>query len=355
MERLPARPRIRRSRSCLRTSWGRGGYTFAVQANALWKGAVVKEAVGPGPEPIAIVWAKSCTHAAQTVTFTRRVELLGAPGDASFSFAGLTGSFESPFQSVDLKVNGKLLATQRLSATTRTATIKLNPKSMRSSFRDGGNEIEVRVTRRALPAAVKSCNAGKGDAHDTTRLGVQFTLNGTFATDGAIDKKPTALFQKVSLADHYGARGVYSLRNNGPSGASVGEIKFSASAAGAVIESSSNLHCVPGTPDTIISQGVPGLPDSSIFSGANNSGTFTINCYKANFKPGDVETVIIRLYRNGSDSDFSEMSVSVGAQAVMFGPGELDQSNNQANTTVTFCGKLSTRPECTSASSATGF
>jgi hypothetical protein len=334
---------------------GPWGYSFSVQANALWKGAVVKELVTPGPEPTAVVWAKTCTHAAQTATFTRTLKLLGAPGDASFAFAGLTGAFASPVESVDLKVNGKLLASQRLSNTTRNFTKKLDPKSMRSAFRDGDNEVEVRVTRGALPATVKSCNAGKGDARDNTHLGVELTLSGTFAADGAVDKKPAALFEKVSLADHYSVRGVYRLRNNGPSAASVGEIMFSASGVGAVVESSSGLHCVPGTSATIVSEGVPGLAGSSVFIGANNAGSYTINCYKADFKPGEVETVTILLSQNGSSSDFSEESLSAGAHAVMFGPSELDQSNNQANTTVTFCGKLSTRSECTSASSTPGF
>src|SRR5262249_33918077 len=147
----------------------------------------------------------------------------------------------------------------------------------------------------------------------------------------------------------------YRLRNNGPSAASVGEIMFSASGAGAIVESSSRLHCVPGTSATIVSEGVPGLAGSSIFVGANNAGSYTINCYKADFKPGEVETVIIRPCQTGSSSAFTEESLSVGAHAVMFGPSDLDQANNQANTTVTFCGKLSTRSECTSASSTPGF
>jgi hypothetical protein len=194
-----------------------------------------------------------------------------------------------------------------------------------------------------LPSTVKNCNAGKGDAGDPTHVGVELSLSGDFVADASVAQKPATLFIKTNPAAVFSIIGVYRFTNNGPSAASVGQLRIAALGQGAIVQSASGLVCVPGDPATVKSTGIAGLTFVS------TSGSYSIDCSKPDFKPGETETVRVRMSINGTTSDFTEEHLNAGATATMFGPTDPTQTDNQTSTAVTFCGKLSTLPGCAGA------
>ncbi|HZS61068.1 MAG TPA: hypothetical protein VFA43_17465, partial [Gemmatimonadaceae bacterium] len=209
------------------------------------------------PDPIAAVWTKTCPHGEQTATFTRTITIPGPPADAMFQVNPLWGSASAspgansnPIDWAELKVNGHLLLHRRLTSTFFTA--QLDDKTVRHAFRFGANDVEVRVHRRALAAAVKSCNVGGKDfLHDPTHLGVQFALWGDFAADLSFEPKPKALYKKFSGGvENITAEGSITFSNAGPSGVANGKLNLNAGAQLLAVRNAGDCTTAPDTKES---------------------------------------------------------------------------------------------------------
>jgi hypothetical protein len=214
---------------------------------------------------------------------------------------------------------------------------------VRHAFRFGANDVEVRVHRRALPAAVKGCNVGGKDfLHDPTHLGVQFALWGDFAADLGFEPKPKAVYKKVSGGvETITAQGSITFANAGPSGVANGKLTLNAGAELLAVRNAGDCKAAPG-----VKESTGPLGDTFV----NLQGVVSIVCDVHDFAPGTRRTVTISTAKKTNvTTDFTELRMTLSWAIYGAGPGDPDTTNNQGTEELVFCGKLSTLEGCKTA------
>jgi hypothetical protein len=154
-----------------------GGGGLDLHAGPGWTGAVVvhgtNDASRPSSNPSAAIWAASCGKAAQTVSFTRAVALLGPlqNGQVYFSIRSGHGWKTSPVTRLSLSVNGR--SVYDVAATSGSFPTRSLPAD---AFRVGANTL--RITARRHAGRFARCNTSP-----KSLVGVTMSLSGGFRAD----------------------------------------------------------------------------------------------------------------------------------------------------------------------------
>lgn len=173
-----------------------GGGGLDLHAGPGWAGAVVargtNDASRPSSNPSAAIWAAACSTAAQTVSFTRTVTLLGPlqNGQVYFNIRyGYTWQ-TSPVTNVSLSVNGRNV--YDVGSTSPSYPTRPLPAD---AFRVGANTLRMTAHRRAGPFA--RCNTSPKDI-----AGVTMSLSGGFRADlrvGSAGASPTLIVHGLAV------------------------------------------------------------------------------------------------------------------------------------------------------------
>jgi len=158
-----------------------------ISINTEWSGAVkvsggsqagvLQNPVDPG----ATVWAATCGAGQQTFDLKRTVELLGPPTTGEFYWWGYPDHPPTGWKgltSLALRVNGDVIYTWTQPASENS--FDFTPE-VDKHFKVGTNELELDVTRAALPKGTSSCNGRGGGGGPLIALAGRLDL--TFATD----------------------------------------------------------------------------------------------------------------------------------------------------------------------------
>jgi hypothetical protein len=148
------------------------------------------------------IWAKTCTKAAQTVSFTKRIFVPGAPKVFEVSL----GSYKNkPLKELDLLVNGgtALRATH--------AVHKVDLKGRAGLFKFGWNVLTVTAKK---PATKEKC--------DQPEYAVAFEIHAAFRADLVAKSPEPAKSDSAVLIDEV------TITNKGPSTTLFGTVSFSA-------------------------------------------------------------------------------------------------------------------------------
>jgi hypothetical protein len=148
------------------------------------------------------IWAKTCTKAAQTVSFTKRIFVPGAPNVFEVSL----GSYKNtPLKELDLLVNGgtALRATHSVH--------KVDLKGRAGLFKFGWNVLTVTARK---PATKEKC--------DQPEYAVAFEIHAAFRADLVAKSPVPAQSTSALLIDEV------TITNKGPSSTLFGTVSFSA-------------------------------------------------------------------------------------------------------------------------------
>lgn len=136
--------------------------------NGTWHGArpvagAPAESVFSSPADAgAPVWGVTCGAPAQTVSFTRTVELLGPAAGGSFDWMPYVtpGARWAGMTSLDLSVNGEHI--YHWAPPAQASDTYSFPAAALKHIKVGANTFELRATRAALPAGSSDCNLHGG-------------------------------------------------------------------------------------------------------------------------------------------------------------------------------------------------
>ena len=281
-------------------------------------------------EPYAQIWAKSCPHDGQTVSFRRTIDIPGPASEAEFQIQpAITGSIPSKvLRSYKLLVNGNTAAKGGVFRTHSNRLTKFDAADL-AGLRNGPNLIEVRLRRGELPEGMRRCNTKPRK----NGLGVFFLLTGKFAADMALftDKPPDQYYKAQSPV-----RNVFlnlSVRNDGPS---------------AILEDANFVVTVAGGSGAALIQ-KPNPPFASCTPEGGVRGPFIqFTCLLTRMPPGEKGFLTVGFQREFTSTDFTEQEVLVTWRVHSSTP-DPDISDNTRQVKVIFCGTKSTKPECASA------
>lgn len=175
-----------------------------------WSGARVVEPlmpfVGGRPlrDPVAPVWAPTCTKRAQTVRFTRSVFLLGPPGKLDLTVANVSrGVSRWPFSTMRVLLNGQTIFRKDTPGDGGGAF----PAELLQEIQTGSNRLDVIMRKRRTG----SCNGTR-----RRQIGVVVALDGQQAWNLSVDRPPpqTVTTREQQFPD---VSVPYTLTNAGPS------------------------------------------------------------------------------------------------------------------------------------------
>ncbi len=226
------------------------GTEYVLASNGLWKVSgdpakqmkiLVAKRQGAtdafGRQDHAIVWARTCTAAAQTVVFRRDLFMPGPPKNFAAFFETPDITHRESVAGVSVLINGRLALTvtaaQFFNGYGRV-DIALTTAKYPKLFIFGLNTVEVKVTKRAQSGSVGACVSSS-----KTRFGMHFSLSGKFEADLLVPPVPpkyenvfvTFLNTKHSIILHAYAPGNYPIQNRGPSGIYRGTFTISIAAS----------------------------------------------------------------------------------------------------------------------------
>jgi hypothetical protein len=239
------------------------------------------------------VWAKTCTAAQQTVSFTKKIFLPGAPIELEATLQLL----KKPLKSMEIDVNGHHLLTA-------SHTVhKVNLKGKAGIFKFGYNEITIHAVKGATK---KPCNTDFGDTGFLMELHAKFGAD-VVATIDPPNNTGTALFIQF-----------VTVKNNGPSATDYGSVSASVSTD----------HLKPVTPinanaGVVIYSGETALDNCTYF----DSSGYSTTCQIPGLLPGQSERYTVKyIYNVPATGNFSDKwNESWG------GGGDTFDPNNQNN------------------------
>jgi len=310
---------------------------WQVTSDHLWKAnaGVTRElkkmevpALAAPGESTATIWSSQCTRGAQTVAFTRTLQLPGTPAVLSFEvYAPSTLTSPHPlFTSASLVVNGAEVATipgGKLGSIAVTDEVHGTPLR---HFRLGENTVQVVFRRAALPAAAKSCSNG------TASVEAAFGLDGSSQADLGVTAGPA----KTAVLHGTG-----------------GTINFTTSVA----ENLGPSAALPGTWTMQIQHGfakgaVGPVKATAPFGKCAISGDIIITCPFSAFPAGDRASVTFSLtviLDPGSGSAENDITLSwrivsgMNGQSATFDP---NSANDSQTATFYLCPTGATDPRC---------
>jgi hypothetical protein len=326
------------------------GERFELVSNKLWTGAhelapgsirSIGRPAGEKPESLAPVWATACRRTAQTASFRRFVTLYGPPKTAEFQLSADYGSKwkKNPFVKYKLLVNGTVLASQKITGAAFTVLRPpLVPAAVAAAFRDGPNQIEVRVERKKAPKKLTKCNTKDRER----RLSVQFVLAGTYEADLALaEPAPADEYKKAGESNAVFV--ILTLRNKGP-----------ATIPGGV------FHAEICCPNDFIFYGAATNPGSGPQAAgepfttceARDDGRInkmaTIDCAIGRWRAGGAASLGFGIVTRFQSTEFSEASTNIGWRISSAMHDPLLENNNR-HVAIVYCETKSTKPECQNA------
>lgn len=247
------------------------------------------------------LWSKTCTGAAQTVVFTKKLYL---PGPALDLDASLLSYQQHPL-TMQIQVNGR---------TALSASHDVHKADLRGDerlFKLGINTVTVRATKRKT--AEEKCNFAR------TEYGVLAQISAKFGSDFTTSK-PVGTGTSAGFFT-----GTFTVTNHGPSAATRAGASYSAYTSNLVVEKGPN-HAID-----MYSRGAK-LRDCAysysgiVFHRKDYSG-YTVSCDLGPLKPGESRTITVHYYYNvPKRGDFSEVwPISWSSGGDLFDP---KQGNN---------------------------
>jgi hypothetical protein len=150
------------------------------------------------------LWSKTCQAGPQTVTFTKKLYLPGAPRELQASLVSYG----------DRPLNMRIEVNDKPALTAQHSVHKRDLRSAARLFKLGMNTVTVEA---AKPATGKTaCNSSKPE------YGVYAQIRGVFANDMVV----TAPTGHATTSGVF--QGAFTVRNNGPSAASIASVAFGA-------------------------------------------------------------------------------------------------------------------------------
>jgi hypothetical protein len=277
------------------------------------------------------VWARSCSHRSQAVTFSRTIYAPGAPGEGTVSFVLGFGFVGKSFTSGALYVNGtRITGALSKGIGPRSYSGPLGARA-RAAFRYGANKLTI----RAVKAATKR---GEACQHRNRTLGVVADLYLRFTPDVEAVPLVNGRERTVPAAGFGGAEYAPRIRNNGPSGSVAGLFEFTASV-------SANMNAALSD---FSSSGI-GEPfhDCKVETLADFRGG-RITCSYTNLPAGTTAVPIVRIPAQVSPF-FGATSVGELRTTWQVVPkGSDPKGNNVESHTTYLCGSAATDPKCAS-------
>ena len=292
---------------------------------------------GPGQkqERLTSIWAKSCEpRKDQLVRFRRDIQIPGPPDEIEFEISPEAAGFSPhPLRRYELEINARIVAEGKLKYPSSTR-VTVDDERKLKAFRDGENEIELRVKRNEFPERIRRCNTSKRN-----RAAVYFTLTGKFASDlGLVEPAPTA--PQYHRAAKPSRTLTVNLRvfNRGPSAMVPGAGSFTADA-------SVNKVVLAGQPTGPTGPGV--TPLGAPFQNCQVTGT-RVNCELGHMSSGDSGNLSLYVQKEFSSTDFEETTSQINWRTGLQG-SDPKFDNNQRSVTIIWCGDKATSPGCASA------
>ena len=292
-------------------------FTHYGTSNSLNKPAGAKQ------ERYRSIWAKTCDpRKDQLVRFRRDIEIPGPPSSVNFEIGPDFSGFSPRPLRYELEINGKVLTEGKIKPPSATR-VTLNEPGPLKAFKDGENEIELRVKRQEFPKAVRGCNTSKKN-----RLAVYFVLNGDFASDlGLAEPPPKSPVYFKAQAPQRNVTLNLSVYNRGPSATVDGMGTFTASVSG--------VDFVGPTGQV--------LP----FKDCRVTGT-RVDCELGHMSSADSGVLSLFARKDFSNTNFAEQTSVLKWRTTLQGT-DPKFDNNDRSFTIVWCGDQATSPGCASA------
>jgi hypothetical protein len=199
------------------------------------------------------------------------------------------------------------------------------------AFRYGENTFEVRSHKHAT---AHKCNTGR-----TSQLGVEFVLTGRIATDLVAGIQQSVVeYRKLAPNQTYTQGFNVTFGNDGPAWLPMGTFRIDVCCPQAFSVADANS----------IGVAPPGPPLTNCMTSANSGQDYTVDCGLKDFAPGTSGALGSIFRVMGPPIDYGDFSLTITWQLGPRSFGELQPSNNQAQTKFVFCGTKSTNPGCQS-------
>ena len=277
---------------------------------------------GAKQERYTSIWASTCDpRKDQLVRFRRDIDIPGPPSSVNFEISPDFSGFSPRPLRYELEINGKVLTEGKLKVP-NTKRVALTEPGPLKAFKDGENEIELRVKRQEFPEYVRGCNTSKKN-----RLAVYFTLGGEFASDlGLVEPPPKSpVYYKATVPQYTLTIGL-QVFNRGPSATVDGMGTFTA-----------NINA-----DFV---GVKAAPPP--FKNCRVTGT-RVDCELSQMPSADSGNLSLFVRKDFSNTNFAEQTSVLSWRSTLQG-NDPNFDNNNRSVTIVWCGSQATSDGCASA------